>query len=144
MRARQRGVLDRDLGETGSLSGPVAQRGDPVMVSHTSPSQPTRALPGGHILRPRRGGFLRMASGKGMADVNEPCKEPAALSSAHKGLTRKGGKSRREVPVGSREDSGNLDKTTRKVLFCYSLWKVSYEEPLNECLFKLSVKGQKS
>lgn len=31
-----------------------------------------------------------MASGKEKADVTEPCKEPAALSSAHKGLTRKG------------------------------------------------------
>lgn len=53
-----------------------------------------------------------MASGKEKADVNEPCKEPAALSSAHKDHTRKGGKGRREVPVGSREDSGNFDKTT--------------------------------
>lgn len=85
-----------------------------------------------------------MASGKEKAAVNEPCKEPAALSSAHKVLTRKWGKGRREVPVGSREYSGNFDKTISKVLFCYSLWKVSYEEPLNECLFKLSVKGQKS
>lgn len=53
-----------------------------------------------------------MASGKEKADANEPCKEPAALSSAHKGHTRKGGKGRREVPVGSREDFGNFDKTT--------------------------------
>ena len=53
-----------------------------------------------------------MASGKEKADVNEPCKEPAAPFSAHKDHTRKGGKGRREVPVGSREDSGNFDKTT--------------------------------
>ena len=53
-----------------------------------------------------------MASSKEKADVNETCKEPAALSSAHKGHTRKRGKGRREVPVGSREDSGNFDKTT--------------------------------
>ena len=83
-------MLDGDLGETGPLSGPVAQRGNHVTASHASPSQPTGALPGGHILRPRRGGLLRMASGKEKADVTEPCKEPAALSSAHKGLTRKG------------------------------------------------------
>lgn len=53
-----------------------------------------------------------MASSKEKADVNEPCKEPAALSSAHEGHTRKRGKGRREVPVGSREDSGNFDKNT--------------------------------
>lgn len=33
-----------------------------------------------------------MASSKEKVDVNEPCKEPAALSSAHEGHTRKRGK----------------------------------------------------
>lgn len=57
------------------------------------------------------------------------------------GHARKVRKGRREVPVGSREDSGNFYKTTSNGAICYSLWKVSYEEPLNECFLKLSVRG---